>query len=137
MPPDKNSEDFDPLLDGILFSRPYEWRLNLGSGIASEGYITSEDVAMDFPVINENFTGIINKYGYAQVVDSVATSKTGNVLSLLHSSIAFVDICFIPSCVLVLTLSLLQITWAHVIYYVFLLTYAHHLPKCLNMCSPW
>ena len=88
MPPDKNSEDFDPLLDGILFSRPYEWRLNLGSGIASEGYITSEDVAMDFPVINENFTGIINKYGYAQVVDSVATSKTGNVLSLLHSSIA-------------------------------------------------
>jgi len=52
----------------------------LGSGIASEGYITSEDVAMDFPVINENFTGIINKYGYAQVVDSVATSKTGNVV---------------------------------------------------------
>lgn len=80
LPPDKNSEDFDPSLDGILFSRPYEWRLNLGSGIASEGYITSEDVAMDFPVINENFTGIINKYGYAQVVDSVATSKTGNVV---------------------------------------------------------
>nr|CAB3494777.1 unnamed protein product [Digitaria exilis] len=36
-----------------------------------------EDVAMDFPVINENFTGITNKYGYTQVVDSIATSKTG------------------------------------------------------------
>ncbi|CAL4933445.1 unnamed protein product [Urochloa decumbens] len=75
-PPDKNSEDFDPSLDGILFSRPYEWRLNLESGIASEGYITSDDVAMDFPVINENFTGTRNKYGYTQVVDSVETSIT-------------------------------------------------------------
>ena len=82
-PPDKNSEDFDPSLDGILFSRPYEWRLNLESGIASEGYITSEDVAMDFPVINENFTGIKNKYGYTQVVDSVATSKTGNIFTVV------------------------------------------------------
>ncbi|KAF8720743.1 hypothetical protein HU200_023650 [Digitaria exilis] len=76
-PQDKNSEGFDPSLDGILFSRPYEWRLNLESGITCEGYITNEDVAMDFPVINENFTGIRNKYGYTQVVDSIATSKTG------------------------------------------------------------
>ncbi|KAF8783777.1 hypothetical protein HU200_000213 [Digitaria exilis] len=77
LPRDNNSEDFDPSLDGILFSRPYEWRLNLESGITTEAYITTEDVAMDFPVINENFTGIRNKYGYTQVVDSVATSKTG------------------------------------------------------------
>ncbi|OEL12993.1 Carotenoid 9,10(9',10')-cleavage dioxygenase 1, partial [Dichanthelium oligosanthes] len=75
--PDKNSEDFDPSLDGILFSRPYEWRLNLESGTTKEGYLTSEEVAMDFPVINENFIGVRNKYGYTQVVDSVATSKTG------------------------------------------------------------
>jgi hypothetical protein len=33
---------------------------------------------MDFPVINDKFIGIRNKYGYAQVVDSLATSKTGN-----------------------------------------------------------
>ncbi|RLM54222.1 hypothetical protein C2845_PM10G03560 [Panicum miliaceum] len=75
--PDKDLEDFDPSLDGILFSRPYEWRLNLESGTANEGYITSENVAMDFPVINDKFIGIRNKYGYAQVVDSLATSKTG------------------------------------------------------------
>ncbi|CAL5046174.1 unnamed protein product [Urochloa decumbens] len=75
--PDKDSEDFDPSLDGILFSRPYEWRLNLESGTTNECYITSEKVAMDFPVINDKFTGIRNKYGYAQVADSLATSKTG------------------------------------------------------------
>ncbi|KAJ1258158.1 hypothetical protein BS78_10G053000 [Paspalum vaginatum] len=75
--PDKDSEGFDPSLDGILFSRPYEWRLNLKSGETNEGYITSEEVAMDFPVINEKFMGVRNKYGYAQVVDTLATSKTG------------------------------------------------------------
>ncbi|KAF8733115.1 hypothetical protein HU200_015483 [Digitaria exilis] len=75
--PDKDSEDFNPSLDGILFSRPYEWRLNLESGRTNEGYVTSEEVAMDFPVINEKFIGIRNKYGYAQVADSLATSKTG------------------------------------------------------------
>nr|CAB3469769.1 unnamed protein product [Digitaria exilis] len=75
--PDKDSKDFDPSLDGILFSRPYEWKLNLESGTKTEGYITSEEVAMDFPVINDKFVGIRNKYGYAQVVDSLSTSKTG------------------------------------------------------------
>uniref|UniRef100_A0A0E0L884 Carotenoid oxygenase n=1 Tax=Oryza punctata TaxID=4537 RepID=A0A0E0L884_ORYPU len=73
--PDKNSEGFDPSVDGTLFSRPYEWRLNLKSGTTSEGYLTDEKVAMDFPVISEDFVGVKNKYGYAQVVDSVATSE--------------------------------------------------------------
>jgi carotenoid cleavage dioxygenase len=81
--PDKDSEDFDPSLDGILFSRPYEWRLNLESGSMNEGYITSEKIAMDFPVINDKFIGIRNKYGYAQVADSLATSKTSNILTLV------------------------------------------------------
>ncbi|CAD6337583.1 unnamed protein product [Miscanthus lutarioriparius] len=76
--PDKDSEDFDPSLDGNLFSRPYEWRLNLENGSVHEGYITCEKVAMDFPVINDKFIGIQNKYGYAQVADSLATSKTGS-----------------------------------------------------------
>ncbi|KAG0512946.1 hypothetical protein BDA96_10G058800 [Sorghum bicolor] len=75
--PDKDSEDFDPSLDGTLFSRPYEWRLNLENGSVHEGYITSEKVAMDFPVISDKFVGVQNKYGYAQVADSLATSKTG------------------------------------------------------------
>jgi len=80
--PDKDSEDFDPSLDGTLFSRPYEWRLNLENGSVHEGYITSEKVAMDFPVINDKFVGVQNKYGYAQVADSLATSKTGNILTV-------------------------------------------------------
>jgi hypothetical protein len=36
---------------------------------------------MDFPVINDKFMGIQNKYGYAQVADSLETSKTGNILT--------------------------------------------------------
>uniref|UniRef100_A0A0D9WM78 Uncharacterized protein n=1 Tax=Leersia perrieri TaxID=77586 RepID=A0A0D9WM78_9ORYZ len=75
LPPDKNSEGFDPTVDGTLFSRPYEWRVNLKNGTTKEGYLTDEKVAMDFPVINEDFIGVKNKYGYAQVVDSIATSK--------------------------------------------------------------
>jgi carotenoid cleavage dioxygenase len=80
--PNKDSEDFDPSLDGTLFSRPYEWRLNLEKGSVHEGYITSEKVAMDFPVINDKFIGTQNKYGYAQVADSLATSKTGIILTI-------------------------------------------------------
>jgi carotenoid cleavage dioxygenase len=79
--PDEDSEDFDPSLDGTLFSRPYEWRLNSENSIVCEDYITSEKIAMDFPVINDKFIGIQNKYGYAQVADSLATSKTGNILT--------------------------------------------------------
>lgn len=57
------------------------------SGSVREGYITSEKVAMDFPVINDRFIGIGNKYGYAQVADSLATSKTGNILNVEISEI--------------------------------------------------
>uniref|UniRef100_J3MBI8 Uncharacterized protein n=1 Tax=Oryza brachyantha TaxID=4533 RepID=J3MBI8_ORYBR len=88
LPADKNLQGFDPSVDGTLFSRPYEWRLNLKDGTTKEGYLTNENVAMDFPVINENFVGIENKYGYAQVVDSVATSKIGlfkyNMIAKVH-----------------------------------------------------
>ncbi|KAK4844297.1 hypothetical protein QYF36_018626 [Acer negundo] len=32
---------------------------------------------MDFPMINANYIGIINKYGYTQVADSTASSASG------------------------------------------------------------
>lgn len=35
-------------------------------------------VYMDFPMINENFVGIKNKYAYTQVVDPIASSTQGN-----------------------------------------------------------
>ncbi|KAK3131707.1 hypothetical protein QOZ80_6AG0510210 [Eleusine coracana subsp. coracana] len=86
--PDRDSNDFDPSIDGTLFSRPYEWRLSLKNGTTNEGYITSEKVAMDFPAINDKFIGVRNKYGYAQVVDSLASCKTGlfkyNMIAKLH-----------------------------------------------------
>ena len=81
---DESSQDHDPNLDGVLFSRPYEWRLNLKTHGVEEGYLTENGVAMDFPVINNQFTGIKNKYAYVQVVDSMASSTTGNVILLLN-----------------------------------------------------
>nr|CAD1843411.1 unnamed protein product [Ananas comosus var. bracteatus] len=50
--------------------------LDLVTGEVEEGYITCEEVAMDFPAINNNFIGIRNKYAYTQVVDSLATSNS-------------------------------------------------------------
>ncbi|XP_039142977.1 carotenoid 9,10(9',10')-cleavage dioxygenase 1-like [Dioscorea cayenensis subsp. rotundata] len=74
---DESSQDYDPSKDGVLFSRPYEWRLNLKTHRVEEGYLIENGVAMDFPVINNQFTGIKNKYSYTQVADSIASSTIG------------------------------------------------------------
>ncbi|OVA20277.1 Carotenoid oxygenase [Macleaya cordata] len=63
--------------DGLAFSRLFEWRLNMKTGEVKEKYLTGTAFSMDFPMINENFTGIRNKYGYVQVVDSIASSDCG------------------------------------------------------------
>ncbi|XP_059639103.1 carotenoid 9,10(9',10')-cleavage dioxygenase 1-like, partial [Cornus florida] len=63
--------------DGLLFSRCYEWRLNILSGEVKEKNLTGTEIAMDFPMINENFVGAKNKYGYTQLVDSCASSASG------------------------------------------------------------
>ncbi|KAL7150769.1 hypothetical protein ABFS83_05G135600 [Erythranthe nasuta] len=66
--------------EGFLFSRPYMWRINMESGIVeNQSYLTGSEFSMDFPMINHNFTGIRNKYGYTQVVDSTASSAAGMV----------------------------------------------------------
>ncbi|KAK7850270.1 carotenoid 9, partial [Quercus suber] len=65
--------------DGLLFSRCYEWRLDMQTGEVRERNLTGTEFSMDFPMINENFTGIKNKYGYTQVVDSIASSTSGFV----------------------------------------------------------
>ncbi|XP_034204570.1 carotenoid 9,10(9',10')-cleavage dioxygenase 1-like [Prunus dulcis] len=62
---------------GYLFSRLYEWRLNMVSGDVEERNLTGTDFSMDFPFINEQVTGLKHKYGYAQVIDSMASSDTG------------------------------------------------------------
>lgn len=64
--------------DAAFFARIYEWRLNLQSGEVKGRYLTGTELSMDFPIINEKFAGVKNKYGYTQVVDSVASSCSGN-----------------------------------------------------------
>ncbi|XP_059639102.1 carotenoid 9,10(9',10')-cleavage dioxygenase 1-like [Cornus florida] len=63
--------------DGFLFSRCYEWRLNMLNGEVKEKNLTGTEFSMDFPMINENFTGVKNKYGYTQIIDSSASSASG------------------------------------------------------------
>uniref|UniRef100_A0A0E0EKY4 Uncharacterized protein n=1 Tax=Oryza meridionalis TaxID=40149 RepID=A0A0E0EKY4_9ORYZ len=40
------------------FSRLYEWRLNLKTRTVAGKYLTSLDVALEFPVINDKFSGL-------------------------------------------------------------------------------
>ncbi|KAK7410378.1 hypothetical protein VNO78_01113 [Psophocarpus tetragonolobus] len=63
----------DGLNESTLFSRCYEWRLNMKSGEVKEKYLTGPEQFMDFPVINGSYTGIKNRYGYTQVVDPIAS----------------------------------------------------------------
>ncbi|GMQ03445.1 hypothetical protein CsSME_00049239 [Camellia sinensis var. sinensis] len=63
--------------DSLLFSRCYEWRLNMKTREVKGMNLTGTESSMDFPIINENFTGLKNKYGYTQVVDSTASSTSG------------------------------------------------------------
>eukprot|EP00258_Populus_trichocarpa_P043518 XP_024459537.1 carotenoid 9,10(9',10')-cleavage dioxygenase 1 [Populus trichocarpa] len=63
--------------DGSLFSRCCEWRLNMKTGDVKERYLTRTEFSMDFPMINGDFTGVKNKYGYTQVIDCSASSDSG------------------------------------------------------------
>ncbi|OVA20276.1 Carotenoid oxygenase [Macleaya cordata] len=65
--------------DGFLFTRLYEWRLNMKTGGIKQRYLTGTSFSLDFPFINLNFVGIKNKYGYVQVVDSISSSDCGNI----------------------------------------------------------
>ncbi|GLT53564.1 hypothetical protein SLA2020_268270 [Shorea laevis] len=65
--------------DGLLFSRCYEWRLNMQTGQVRERNLTGTQFSMDFPIINPDFTGLQNRYGYTQVLDSIASSTSGMV----------------------------------------------------------
>ncbi|BFG18553.1 hypothetical protein CerSpe_048300 [Prunus speciosa] len=61
---------------GYLLSRLYEWRLNMVTGQVKEMNITGTEFSMDFPFINEQVTGLKHKYGYTQVIDSIASSNS-------------------------------------------------------------
>uniref|UniRef100_A0A1D1Z9R2 Carotenoid 9,10(9',10')-cleavage dioxygenase 1 n=1 Tax=Anthurium amnicola TaxID=1678845 RepID=A0A1D1Z9R2_9ARAE len=59
--------------NGLFFSQSYEWRLNMKTGEVKERNLTG-DFSMDFPVINEQVTGLYNNYAYTQVVNLAASS---------------------------------------------------------------
>lgn len=73
--------------DGSLFSRAYEWRLNLKTGEARERFLSGTQFSMDFPFINSRFTGLQNKFGYAQILDSFASSNSGISHKIISSSV--------------------------------------------------
>ena len=64
--------------EGFLFTHAYEWRLNMENGKVEETFLTGNDYSMDYPFINETFTGLKHKYAYTQVIDSIASSTCGN-----------------------------------------------------------
>ncbi|XP_021276993.1 carotenoid 9,10(9',10')-cleavage dioxygenase-like isoform X2 [Herrania umbratica] len=63
--------------DQLVFPRPYEWRLNMRTGHVKERNLTGTQFPMDFPLIHGAFTGLKNKYAYAQVRDCIASSSSG------------------------------------------------------------
>ncbi|XP_071727781.1 carotenoid 9,10(9',10')-cleavage dioxygenase 1-like [Rutidosis leptorrhynchoides] len=73
----KNKCDTNLNSDDSLFTKAYEWRLNMKTGEVKERNLTGNSHSMDFPMINEQFTGLKNKYGYAQTVDLNASSISG------------------------------------------------------------
>ncbi|GKV44875.1 hypothetical protein SLEP1_g52016 [Rubroshorea leprosula] len=67
--------------DELIFSRPYEWRLNmqLQTGDVKERFLARTEFVLDFPTINQDFFGVQNKFAYTQVVDSIASSTAGTM----------------------------------------------------------
>ncbi|KAL3746754.1 hypothetical protein ACJRO7_015656 [Eucalyptus globulus] len=65
--------------EGFLFHCVYEWRLNMETGEVKERNLSGTHTSMDFPFINGNFTGLKNKFGFTQFVDSAASSSCGIV----------------------------------------------------------
>ncbi|XP_048133967.1 carotenoid 9,10(9',10')-cleavage dioxygenase 1-like [Rhodamnia argentea] len=75
LPPKKRENDNEE--EGFLFACVYEWRLNMETGEVKERNLSGTHSSMDFPFVNGNFTGLKNKFGFTQVVDSVASSSSG------------------------------------------------------------
>jgi carotenoid cleavage dioxygenase len=48
------------------------------TGDVKERYLTRTEFSMNFPMINGDFTGVKNKYGYTQVIDCSASSDSGD-----------------------------------------------------------
>ncbi|KAJ6382826.1 hypothetical protein OIU77_031284 [Salix suchowensis] len=63
--------------DELLFSRFYEWRLNMKTGEVKERNLTGTKFSLEFPMINPSFNGLKNKFGYTQIVHEPASISSG------------------------------------------------------------
>jgi carotenoid cleavage dioxygenase-like enzyme len=63
--------------DGGLMSRLTEWRVNLKTGVVTEKLLVPRNFTADMPRINENYTGLRNKYGYGLVTNTELTVREG------------------------------------------------------------
>lgn len=75
-----------------LFSRLYEWRLNLKTKTISGEYLTGTEFSLEFPMINNHYTGVHHSYAYAQIVDSL-TRPDGSHEKVLPKYGGFAKIC--------------------------------------------
>jgi carotenoid cleavage dioxygenase-like enzyme len=60
-----------------FFFRLYQWRLNLKTKSVSGEYLTGTEFSLEFPIINNQYTGLQHSYAYAQVVDSCGNCGKG------------------------------------------------------------
>ncbi|KAJ1289263.1 hypothetical protein BS78_02G150900 [Paspalum vaginatum] len=75
-----------------FFFRLYQWRLNLKTKSASGEYLTGTEFSLEFPVINNQYTGLQHNYAYAQVVASL-TSSSGHCEEVNPKYGAFAKFC--------------------------------------------
>lgn len=81
----KVDSNYNRIGHGMLFTSVREWRLNLETMEVRERDVTGTEYSMDFPMINAEFTGLKHKYGYTQVIDSLASSNSGNLIHCIFS----------------------------------------------------
>ncbi|KAL6655771.1 hypothetical protein ACP70R_006597 [Stipagrostis hirtigluma subsp. patula] len=58
-----------------FLSRLYEWRLNLKTKAVSGEYLTGTEFSLEFPMINNQYTGLRHSYAFTQIVDSLTSSS--------------------------------------------------------------
>ncbi|CAM0950970.1 unnamed protein product [Alopecurus aequalis] len=80
-------------IDEKFFSRLYEWRLNLERKTVSGKYLNGTERSLEFPMINNHYTGVHHSYAYAQIVDSVTRSGSGSE-KVLPKYGGFAKLCF-------------------------------------------
>lgn len=74
------NDDSDEFTKESTFPRICEWRLNMNTGeVKEKKNLSGDEFAMEFPIINEKFSGFRNKFAYLQVVELTEVSGSGKL----------------------------------------------------------